>query len=236
MPRLILILAILAIFYLLLRRISTLPPHKRRAEYMKVGLGAALVATVLLALAGKMHWVGAAITGLLVAARQSLPLLIRLLPFLGNLKSQSAGAAGQSTVSTATLRMHLNHESGELSGDVLAGPFKDWRLSDMTREQLDELRRYCEEQDPESVQLLDGYMEQRFGESQEESREQAQSTPPGGMSRQEALEVLGLDEDADKEAIVAAHRKLMQKLHPDRGGSDYLAAKINQAKDLLLQG
>ena len=54
------------------------------------------------------------------------------------------------------------------------------------------------------------------------------------MNRREALAVLGLDEAADKEAIVAAHRKLIQKLHPDRGGNDYLAAKINQAKDLLL--
>jgi curved DNA-binding protein CbpA len=54
------------------------------------------------------------------------------------------------------------------------------------------------------------------------------------MSRKEALAVLGLEEDASDEDIVAAHRKLMQKLHPDRGGNDYLAAKVNQAKDLLL--
>jgi len=54
------------------------------------------------------------------------------------------------------------------------------------------------------------------------------------MNRQEALAILGLAEDASREDIVAAHRSLIQKLHPDRGGNDYLAAKINQAKDFLL--
>ncbi len=56
----------------------------------------------------------------------------------------------------------------------------------------------------------------------------------GKMTREEALEVLGLDADADHDAIIAAHRKLMLKIHPDRGGTDYLAARINQAKDLLI--
>ncbi len=238
MPRLFLLLALIAIFYLLLRRIATLPPHKRRAEYLKVGLGAALVVTVLLALAGKMHWVGAALTGLLVAARQTLPLLIRLFPLLGNLQRghASSSSPGQSTVTTATLRMHLDHESGALSGEVLDGPFKEWRLDEMIRAQLDELRSYCEDRDPESLPLLDGYLEQRFaGADDAQPRGDAPPPPSGGMSRQEALEVLGLSEDADRETIIAAHRKLMQKLHPDRGGSDYLAAKINQAKDQLLQ-
>ncbi len=233
MPRLLLLIALVAVFYILLRRIAAMPPHKRRNEYLKLGLGTALVVTVLLALAGKMHWLGAAITGLLVAARQALPVIIRLFPLLGSLGGKASTGPKQSTVSSRILRMHLDHESGELSGEVLEGSFKDWQLNEMNREQLEALRAYCRDEDAESLQLLEGYLEQRFGNIDPEDSE-PQAPPSGGMSRQEALDVLGLDESADRDAIIAAHRSLMQKLHPDRGGSDYLAAKINQAKDLLL--
>lgn len=235
MARLILLIAVVAVFWLLLRRIAAMPPHRRRSEYLKLGLGTALVITLLLALAGRMHWLGAAITGLLVAARQALPLIVRLFPLLGHLGKGASARPGQSTVSTRILRMHLDHESGALSGEVLAGPFRDWQLDEMSRAQLEELHRYCADEDSESLQLLDGYLEQRFaGEDTGGDAEAPTSSPQGGMSRREALDILGLDEGADREAVVAAHRKLMQKLHPDRGGSDYLAAKINQAKDLLL--
>ena len=237
MPRLLLILAIALVLYILLRRAGSMPPHKRRAEYIKIGIGAAVVAVVILTLAGKMHWIGAALTGLLVLARQLLPTLIRLFPMLSSLRGQAAGAgAGQSsTVMTDILRMHLDHDSGELSGEVLKGHFKDWRLDEMNEEQLRQLLAYCQAEDAESVQLLDSYLNQRFGDASQfdAGQGQAYADSSTGMSRQEALDILGLEEGASQEEIVAAHRKLMQKLHPDRGGNDYLAAKINQAKDLL---
>lgn len=62
----------------------------------------------------------------------------------------------------------------------------------------------------------------------------ARQQPRGGMTKAEALDVLGLKPDASKQDIVNAHRKLISKLHPDRGGSDYLAAQINLAKKTLL--
>jgi hypothetical protein len=212
-----------------------MPPHKRRGELIKLGVGVAVVVVIGLTLTGRMHWLGAALTGLLVAARQLLPTLIRLFPMLASLKANAGPSAGQrSTVATDILRMHLDHDSGKLNGEVLKGPFREWLLDEMDRDQLQALLQFCQAEDDESAQLLASYLQQRFpGESGFQ-----QQAPPGanssGMSRQEALAVLGVAEDADREAIIAAHRSLMQKLHPDRGGNDYLAAKVNQAKDLLL--
>jgi len=234
-PRLILLLAVIAVLYILLKRASTMPPHKRKAEYVKIGLGIAVVAVVILTFAGKMHWVGAAFTGLLVAMRQLLPTLVRLFPMLASLKGQGAAKPGQaSTVESAILRMQLDHDTGNLEGEVLQGQFKGWRLADMTREQLESLLQYCQREDSDSTQLLQSYLEQRFPGEGPFGQQQSASASNTDMNRAEALAVLGLGEDATEEEIVGAHRKLMQKMHPDRGGSDYLAAKINQAKDFLL--
>jgi hypothetical protein len=236
-PRLILLLAIAVTLVVLIRRAQRQPPHKRRAAYLQIILGAAVVGVVILTLMGKMHWLGAAITGLLVVARQMLPLLIRLLPMLGSLRGQ-AGSTGskQSEVSARILTMTLDHDSGDLSGVVLEGPFKDWLLEELDRQQLDELLAYCQREDADSAQLLASYLEQRFPDD-ETVHERAESDHPHnatGLSRAEALSLLGLEEGATHDEIISAHRTLIQKVHPDRGGSDYLAAKINEAKDFLL--
>jgi DnaJ domain len=213
-----------------------MPPHKRRGEYIKLGLAIALGVTVLAAATGRMHWIGAAFTGLLVAARQSLPLLIKLFPILAKYYDRGAIGQGQSsTVQSAILRMQLDHDSGELQGEVLQGHYTGWRLADMSLEQLQELLAYCQSQDADSVQLLESYLTQRFpGQGDFNQGSEPPRPPSGQMERKEALSILGLEEGASDEEIVSAHRKLMQKLHPDRGGNDYLAAKLNQAKDTLL--
>ncbi len=236
MPRLILLLAIVAVVYILLRRAQTMPPHKRRAEYIKLGLGIVVAATLFLAATGRMNWIGAAFAGLLVAARQGLPLLLRVFPMLKHLRNKGAPATGQnSTVATALLRMDMDHDSGALQGEILKGTFKGWRLTDMDRQQLQQFFAYCSSEDADSLQLLDSYLQQQFpGENFCSGGQQSAPESSNAMGRSEALAMLGLSEEATEEDIIAAHRKLIQKLHPDRGGNDYLAAQINQAKDLLL--
>lgn len=241
MARLIFLLAIGLALYLLFARVQRMPPHRRRGEFIKLALASAALLAVLAAATGKMHWIGAALTGLLVLLRQLLPTLIRYFPMLAGLLANRTAQAGtsstgqQSTVESMILRMHLDHDSGALQGEVRQGQFQGWRLQDMEREQLKALLAYCQREDEDSTQLLLSYLEQRFpGESPFDTQQEPQRDS-GAMTRREALAVLGLDEEADEQAIIDAHRKLMQKMHPDRGGSDYLAAKINQAKDFLLQ-
>lgn len=237
MPRLILLLAIGLIVYIVYHRISAMAPQQRRAAWIKVGIIGLVAVVALATVTGRMHWLGAAITGVLVAASRLLPTLIRLFPMLQWIQrqtgAQSSGANQQSQVETALLRMVLDHASGDISGEILDGDFQGQQLDDLDQQQLQDVLAWCQQRDVDSARLLESYLQRRFGDSWD-----GQRTPPpahsGDMARKEALAILGLDDAAEKADIIAAHRQLMQKLHPDRGGNDYLAAKLNQAKDVLL--
>ena len=151
-----------------------------------------------------------------------------------------AGAGPQagrvSTARSAMLELRLDHDSGAITGVVLAGSFAGRTLEQLARPEAlalcDELRR----DDPDGAALLETYLDRRFAGWREadEGQPQAGRSGSGVMSRREALETLGLEEGASPEEIVRAHRTLMKKLHPDRGGSTGLAARVNQAKDVLM--
>ena len=218
-------------------------PPERVARFLR-RFAILLVAGILIYLAatGRLHWLAA----LLGAALPFMLRLLRLLqmlpwPLLQRLLSGITGKtpgpkSGQSSeVRTAFLVMTLDHDTGQMDGEVLQGQFRDRRLQDMNREALLRLREECRG-DSQSLALLEAYLDR----TQPDWREMGAGPSghhgdgSGDMTPDEACEILGLQPGATREAIVAAHRRLMQKLHPDRGGSDYLAAKINQAKDVLL--
>ena len=144
-------------------------------------------------------------------------------------------AKQQSEVETPCLRVTLNHDTGDMDGEVLVGDFAGRRLGEMTREELTALYDELSREDPEGARLLDAYLARAFpGDWQEDVAAAAQSDR-GPMTREEAFEILGRAEGATQSDIKAAHHRLMKKFHPDQGGTNYFAARINQAKDLLLK-
>ncbi len=142
-----------------------------------------------------------------------------------------------SSARSAMIEMRLDHDTGAMTGSVLAGAYAGRALDSLSRPELLSLRQEVARDDPEGVSLLETYLDRRFAGWREADEGQGQARGKGGgaMSRKEAFEVLGLAEGASAADIIRAHRALMKKFHPDHGGSTALAARVNQAKDVLMQ-
>jgi hypothetical protein len=143
-----------------------------------------------------------------------------------------------SRVVTDTLEVELDHDSGTLKGRVRTGRHAGRDLETLTPAELADLWAACRFSDPQSAQILEAWLDRIHPTWQDDLARRAGQSPPspggGPMTRAEAYEILGLEPGASTDEIRRAHRDLMMKMHPDRGGSTYLAAKINEAKDLLL--
>jgi hypothetical protein len=155
-----------------------------------------------------------------------------------SLKAAMGGNVGPppqtSEISSRYIHMVLFHDTGMMDGTILEGQFKDAKLSQLEPEQLKELLSEIGN-DADSSNLLTAYLDREYDgwQSGEERAESVSSN--SDMSESEALDILGLRDDATKEDIIQSHRRMIQKVHPDRGGSTYLATKINAAKDLLIK-
>jgi DnaJ-domain-containing protein 1 len=155
--------------------------------------------------------------------------------FSGSGARRSAGQASQ--VRSQFLDMRLEHDSGELKGQIVAGPHAGRSLDEFD---LPQLTAMISGFDAESVSLLESYLDRRFPAWRQNTQGDAaggqrRSAASGKMTDEEAYQILGLQPGAGREAISQAHRGLMKKLHPDQGGSTYLAARVNEAKDTLLR-
>ena len=241
MLRLLIALGLGILLYFIFRWLSRLP---RRTRWQWIGILVAVVLLVLVA-TGRAHWLTAVFAALLASGRVILtlldhvPLVKRILSGLNaSADSTTDQEDGQtSTVQSRFVRMTLNHGSGNINGEVLEGQFKGRTLVQMQLDELLLLLQECRDDD-ESAALVQAFLDRMHENWQEKAGDQGRQqapTSPGEMSHAEALEILGLKAGASQEEIIMAHKRLMQKLHPDRGGSVYLAAKINQAKETLLR-
>ncbi|WP_053006075.1 J domain-containing protein [Kiloniella spongiae] len=179
----------------------------------------------------------------LAAVPLLLPFILRWRALFSRMKAASGGTSGQiSEVVTRFLKMKLDHDSGDMDGLILTGEREGYWLSELDLVVLEQLHRIYSIEDTKSAELLFAYAARRFGADWNDEPEVASKSHGEGrehdfddqMDRTKALEVLGLTGEPSDDEIRSAHRKLMQKLHPDHGGNTYLATQVNRAKDILL--
>jgi hypothetical protein len=142
-----------------------------------------------------------------------------------------------SRVRSAFLEMELDHDSGAMRGRILAGRYEGADLDSLDPATL---IGFLGDIDGDSRQLLMAYLDRREPRWRENAQGYAAAgsgAPPSGgkMTKEEAYQILGLQPGASAQDVARAHRSLMKKLHPDQGGSTYLAARVNEAKEVLLQ-
>jgi len=194
----------------------------------------------------------AAFTGLKGELAVAIPLgifgagLLGWSPFgasgFGNIGGIFGGGAQRSAGQTSRVRsqyldMSLDHDSGELRGQIVDGPNAGHSLDEFD---LAGLTAMIPGFDAESVSLLESYLDRRFPAWRQDAQGNAtggqrRAATSGKMTDEEAYQILGLQPGAGRDDISRAHRALMKKLHPDQGGSTYLASRVNEAKDTLLR-
>jgi hypothetical protein len=225
-------LAILGGLLLLLYLFVNADPVKlaKGAKWLLVGLAAALALLLLLSDRFGMLWLPIAI---------GLPAWRRYRRLFGIFSKATTGRS--SDVETPYLRMSLDHDTGTMTGTVLSGRFAGMRLEEMARADLTALLRECRTGDEEGGRLVEAYLDRIHPDWRDDLGHEGFGADAGprrasgpDVSVEEAYAILGLEPGATKAAIREAHHRLMKQFHPDHGGSDYLAGKINRARDVLL--
>ena len=239
MHPILLLAALVAVLFFMswYKRVPKAKQKRVRNRALLIGGGIVLLFALI---TGKLHPLFAGLAALVPLAYRAVGLFQTFNTIRAFTSRMKAGASpgpapGQtSEIETAFLSMRLDHDTGEMDGAVLQGTYKGCALRELGLEDLLALLAECRT-DRQSAVVLEAYLD-RLHEDWRERRRPPPGASPDGMNEEEARAVLGVETDATREEIIAAHRRLIQRLHPDRGGSDYLAAKLNAAKDLLIGG
>ncbi len=236
MTNLLLAAAILFGAYYLIRIFARTPPGQLARLLKQVGGAATLLFAALMFVRGRIDFalaIGG--VGLWLMGLGAPP------GWLDQFRPAGTPRPSVSKVRSGAVQMELDHDTGVMDGDVLTGPFEGRRLSALADGELLELLRACRQNDPEGARLLEAYLDRRSpgwgaaDDADADSRSAGRGRLSSTMSEDEAYEVLGLPKDATAEDITRAHRGLMKKFHPDQGGTTSLAARVNEAKDILMR-
>jgi DnaJ-domain-containing protein 1 len=224
--------AVLGGFLLLVYLFANADPARLARNLKWTGIAIAAVAVIAVVLFPPARELAA----LLFPLAMSMPLLSRLRSLIDR---HRASAGGQTAaVETDFLRMMLDQDTGTVSGTVLRGHFAGMRVEELGVGDLLALLRECRAEDEKGARLLEAYLDRSHPDWRDElagGRAGGARPASSDMSVEEAYAILGVKPGATPDQIKDAHRRLMVKLHPDHGGSDYLATKINRARDVLLR-
>jgi hypothetical protein len=236
LPQVILLLGAAVAAWLFLNWLSRAKPSLAARVLKRGGFAVLLVFGLWLVLTGKL-------AGLVAVAAGAAPWAMRAARLHGlwtalrrfgiRAKGGQASGGGTSRVDTRFVRMELDHDSGRLEGEVIEGSLRGRRLSTLSQGEAELLWREaaC---DPDSARVLEAWLDRAWPDWRTASEPPPREPVASGMTVDEAREILGIDPTAGPDDIRAAHRRLMLANHPDHGGSTWIAARINQARDLLL--
>ena len=235
MPLLILGLGLLIGVILLSRWFVSADPRALAKLVRASGVVAASAIVLFLTITGR--WGIALAVGSLL-----FPLLLNGRAVINRLKAARGPTAGQqSSLNTEYLSVALDHDTGDMLGTVLKGRYAGRSLAELSFEELLDLLVECRVADPQSSAVLEAYLDRSRGPEWREAAagggaDTGRTSGARGsqMTREEAYRLLGLEPGASDDEIKRAHRRLMMQFHPDQGGTDEIAARLNQAKDILL--
>ncbi len=224
-------LAALFLLWLALSRSGAFPrlvPTMAPGTYEKLASVAAVAVALLVLVRGNV-WAALAVFGV------ALWLLGR-----ASRRPSSAARTHMSRVRSAMIEMDFDQARARMTGRIIAGPYEGNALDRLDQAQCETILGMCRRDDPDGARLLEAYLHRRFagwrpaGEAHADARS-AWARGSSRMSEDEAYEVLGLRRGAARDEVVRAHRAVMKKWHPDQGGTADLAARANEAKEILLR-
>lgn len=224
-----LILGFLA--YLAYRYYRSLSPEQRKPFIIKYAVYGVIALLLLAVVTGRIHWLGAVLAGAIGLLKVGAATFFRFLPFLRFF--QKNRVFGDPKFKTQHLEVVYNMQTGAIAGKVIAGEFAGRDITSLDENEIDKLEQSLKETDTRSYYLLRVIRQRREGTQQSENTFNAAQV--GDPSIEEAEQILGLDQGYSKKDIDLSYKRLMHKLHPDRGGNNYLASRVNTARDILLK-
>lgn len=221
--------AIIYVLFSMIRKYQQASEEEKRSWLIKIVLSVVVIAVIIGAMTGRVP----VIAGIVAAGATLAKFGLRWgLPLA---KMWFAKSGGNARFKSQHLLITVNFATGQVAGEIIAGEFKGQSLSNLSDDTLTQLLNTFQQSDKKSYYLLATYLRSR-GFHQHAQHESDTSVPHDGrMNIDEALAILNLHAMPTKKEVISAHRKLMSKLHPDKGGSDYLAARVNEAREVLLK-